>query len=152
MSSEIGTFTHGATWGGHPVVMAVTIANVTAMRDEGVIENVQANEGHFRSRLDELTAAHDNVAEVRGMGYFYALELTGSRATGAELTDEEAAKLVNEMMPDFITDAGLLLRADLRGRPKLVLSPPLIATPAEIDELVSAVDQIVDRAAKADLA
>lgn len=151
MDSEVGTFTHGATWGAHPVVMATTIANVTAMRDEGVVENVQSNADHFSERLAELEAAHDNVAEVRGTGYFYAIELTASRAGGEELTDEGAARLVNDLMPDIIREAGLLLRADLRGRPKLVLSPPLIATRSEIDELMSAVDQIVAQAAEADL-
>ena len=151
MSSETGTFTHGATWGAHPVVMATTIANVTAMRDEAVIDNVRANVDHFRGKLAELTDAHDMIAEVRGTGYFYAVELTASRERGEELTDDGAAKLVNELMPDIIQEAGLLLRADLRGRPKLVLSPPLIANPSELDELVGAVDQIVARAAEADL-
>ena len=151
MDSEAGSFTHGATWGGHPVVMAVTMANVTAMRDEGVIDNVRENQPFFQQKLAALTATYDNIAEVRGTGYFYAIELTGSRARGEELTDEGAAKLVNELMPEIISDAGVLLRADLRGRPKLVLSPPLICTRDEIDELMVAVDQIIDRASKADL-
>jgi len=151
MSSPVGTFTHGATWGAHPVVMAVTIANVTAMRDERVVENVQANAEHFQAKLADATAAHDMIAEVRGTGYFYAIELTRSRSSGEELTDDEASTLVNDLMPDIIRDAGLLSRADLRGRPKLVLSPPLIMTPDEIDEMMAAVDQIISRAAEADL-
>lgn len=152
MDSEVGTFNHGATWGGHPVSMAVTIANVTAMRDEGVIDNVRANEQHFRTRLDELMAAHDNIADIRGTGYFYAVELTGSRQAGTELSDDETNRLVNDVMPGVIRDAGLLIRADARGRAKLMLSPPLIATAAQLDELLAGVDEVVGRAAGADLA
>ncbi len=151
LNAEDGTFTHGATWGGHPVAMAVTIANVTAMRDEGAIEKVQAHGDHFAAKLDEVMAAHDMVSDVRGTGYFYAVELTASRSNGVELTEDQANTLVNNHMPDLIRDAGLLIRADARGAPKLVLSPPLIATPAELDELVAGVDQIIDRAAKVDL-
>ena len=151
MSSEIGTFTHGATWGGHPVSMAVTIANISAMREEGVIENVREHADHFRQGLDDLMATHDNIADVRGTGYFYALELTGSRSEGRELSEDQTAQLVNDLMPDLIRDAGLLIRADARGRAKLMLSPPLIATPDELDELVAGIDQIVTRAAEAEL-
>ena len=151
LDSDVGTFSHGATWGGHPVVMAITIANVTAMRDEGVIDNVLANQGYFQEKLAALTEAHDNIAEVRGTGYFYAIEMTGSRASGEELAAERAAKLVNDLMPGIIADAGVLLRADLRGRPKLVLSPPLVCTRDHLDELLTATDQILTRAAEADL-
>ena len=151
MSSETGTFTHGATWGGHPVAMAVTIANINAMREEGVIDNVREHAAHFRQGLDSLMAAHDNIADVRGTGYFYALELTGSRSEGRELSEDQTAQLVNDLMPGLIRDAGLLIRADARGRAKLMLSPPLIATPDELDELVAGIDQIVSRAAEAEL-
>jgi adenosylmethionine-8-amino-7-oxononanoate aminotransferase len=151
MDSKDGTFAHGATWGAHPVVMAVTIANVTAMRDEGVVDNVLANEDYFRARLDEVAAAHDTVSDVRGTGYFYAIELTASRENGAELTEDQTNELVNDHMPGLIADAGLLIRSDARGAPKLVLSPPLIATTEELDELVAGVDQVLTRAAQIDL-
>ena len=62
MESEGGTFTHGATWGGHPVSMAATIANVTAMQDEKVVENCANNEAYFRSKLDDLAASADSPA------------------------------------------------------------------------------------------
>jgi len=151
MDSENGTFSHGATWGGHPVVMATTIANLTAMRDEGVIDNVQANRDHFKAKLDELLAAHDNIGDIRGTGYFYAIELTVSRARGVDLTPEQGEHLVNDHLGDLISDAGLLIRADTRGKAKLMLSPPLIATPEELDELMAGVDEVVSRAAQVEL-
>ncbi|MCP3976670.1 MAG: aminotransferase class III-fold pyridoxal phosphate-dependent enzyme [bacterium] len=148
LDSANGTFTHGATWGGHPVSMAVTIANVTAMRDEGVLDNVQEHAGYFRDQLDAIAASHDNVSEVRGTGYFYAVELTVSRDRGIDLTDDQTVRLVNEHLPRMIQDAGLLIRADNRGKAKLMLSPPLIAKTEELDELIAGVDQVVSRAAE----
>ena len=92
------------------------------------------------------------MSEVRGTGYFYAIELTASREKGIELTEDQTNTLVNDHMPGLISDAGLLIRSDARGAPKLVLSPPLIATREELDELVAGVDQILARAAELDLA
>ena len=144
MSSSIGTFNHGATWGGHPVAMAATIANLTAMRDEKVVENCAENQDWFRRRLDDLSAAHDVVMDVRGTGYFYALTLGQSRAGGVELTPEQTAEMVGSVLPELITDAGLLIRADDRGGPKLMLSPPLIAGQGELEELVEGVSRVLD--------
>jgi len=152
LGSEGGTFTHGATWGGHPVAMAVAIANITAMRDEGVLENVRAHSDYFNERLRSLQDAHDNVSDVRGAAYLYAIELTRSRTKGIDLTQDQVDQLVGAELPGIISDAGLLLRADSRGTAKLMISPPLIARTEELDELVGALDQILARAAEVELA
>ena len=144
LESDAGMFSHGATWGGHPVSMAVTIANVTAMRDEGVVANVGTHEAYFQERLADLREGHDIVDEVRGAGYFYAITLAASRARREPLSDELTAAVVDDVAPGLLADAGLLLRADARGQAKLVLSPPLIAGEAEIDELLGGVDRVLD--------
>lgn len=148
MDSANGTFAHGATWGGHPVSMAVTMANITAMRDEGVIQNVQEHSAYFEDRLNNLAAAHDNVSEVRGTGYFYAVELTVSRDKGIDLDEDQTNQLVSDHLPGLIQEAGLLIRGDNRGKAKLMLSPPLIADTEGLDELMAGVDQVVSRAAE----
>lgn len=147
IGAEGGMFSHGATWGGHPVAMAAAIANITAMRDERVVENVAEHAGYFQRRLNELAAAHDVVSEVRGAGYFYAIELQD--ISGEPMSPDVTKQMVGTELPGFIRDAGLLLRADSRGQAKLMLSPPLIARTAELDELVTGVDQVVDRFAGA---
>ncbi len=146
MKSEDGTFTHGATWGGHPMVMAVAIANILALRDEHILENVVEHEDYFRGELDRLADAHSVVTDVRGAGYFYAVEL--GMPDGEPMNEKTTKKMVNEVLPRYISDAGLLIRADSRGQAKLMLSPPLIARTTEIDELLAGVDQIVTRFAK----
>lgn len=145
LDSHIGMFNHGATWGGHPVVAATAVANLTAMRDEDVVGNVHSNAGYFRDRLEQMAAGHRMVSEVRGMGYFYAVELTADRETGRRLTAEQEGVLLKETLPPIMMEEGLYTRADDRGEPKICLCPPLISTRSDIDEIVSMVDRTLER-------
>lgn len=138
-----GGFTHGATWGGHPVSTAVAVANLTAMRDEQVLDNVGEHAEGFRARLDDLMAAHHAVRDVRGMGYFYAIELMVDRRTGRELTEVQTSEAIGSVLPRLLVEARLALRADDRGRAKLMLSPPLIADEAILGELCEGVDAVL---------
>ena len=145
LDSHIGMFNHGATWGGHPVVAATSVANLTALRDEDVVGNVRSNAGYFRERLEQMAAGHRMVSEVRGMGYFYAVELTADRETGRRLTPEQQGVLLKETLPPIMMEEGLYTRADDRGEPKICLCPPLISTRSDIDEIVSMVDRTLER-------
>lgn len=142
-SPQAGVFTHGATWGGHPVSTAVAVANLNALREEDVLGNVRRLEPHFQSGLTRLQESHSSVAEWRGTGFFYAIELTGDRATGRPLTDEQSKQLVGEVMPKAMRDVGLITRPDDRGATMLMLSPPLVADEAVLDELLSGVDAVL---------
>ena len=149
LDSPAGSFLHGATWGGHPVVMAASIANLAAMQDERVIENVAGNEGPLRARLQDLMAVHDVVMEVRGTGYLFALMLGHSRRAGREFSADEAARMVKDVLPDLALDAELHLRVDDRGGAKIMISPPLVATLEELDDMADRVSQVLDRLAQA---
>ena len=150
IDSHIGTFNHGATWGGHPVVAATAVANLTALDEEDVVGNVGRLGGYFRERLEDMAAAHRMVSEVRGMGFFYAVELTADRETGRKLTSEQADRLLKETLPPIMMSEGLYTRADDRGEPKILLCPPLISTRSDIDDMVSMVDRTLDRAGAMD--
>ena len=147
LDSPSGSFLHGSTWGGHPVVMAASIANLGAMQDEKVIDNVARNGEGLRSRLLDLQASHDVVMDVRGTGYLYALALGRSRTTGQDYTAEESARAVNQVLPALALEEGLHLRVDNRGGPKIMISPPLIAGPEELDEMGERVSRVLDRLA-----
>lgn len=146
LDSHIGMFNHGATWGGHPVVAATSVANLTALRDEDVVGNVRSLGGYFREQLDRMASGHRMVSEVRGMGFFYAVELTADRETGRRLTPEQEAVLMKETLPPIMMEEGLYTRADDRGEPKILLCPPLISTRSDIDDMVSMVDRTLERA------
>jgi adenosylmethionine-8-amino-7-oxononanoate aminotransferase len=140
LDSEIGTFTHGATFGGHPVSTAVAVANIKALRDERVPEHVSELEPYFRAGLDELARRHRSVKEVRGMGYLYGLELEADRDAGREFTPSEKAEVCGRVLPAAMHRAGLSTRADDRGPAMLMLAPPLVADCSVLDDLFTMVD------------
>ena len=144
--SPLAMFSHGATFGGHPVATAVAVANMTAMRDEGVLDNVLRLEAHLSDGLCELMASHACVKDVRGTGYFYAVELMRDRTSGVDLTEAEFAQLLpGGVLEQFIREARVLVRPDSRGAAMLTISPPLVADATVIDDLLSRIDQVLDR-------
>jgi adenosylmethionine-8-amino-7-oxononanoate aminotransferase len=144
-ASPLGSFVHGSTFGGHPVATAVAVANLTAMRDEKVIENVAANQDHLARAVQGLCDSYDVVKETRGIGYFYAFELAASRSEQRELTADQSAGLLGGELARFIREAGLHIRPDDRGATMLVIAPPLICGPTELDDLIDRVSQVLDR-------
>jgi adenosylmethionine-8-amino-7-oxononanoate aminotransferase len=146
-ASPLASFVHGSTFGGHPVATAVAVANLMAMREEGVVENVVAHKDHLANRMRDLHDTYDVVKEVRGMGYFYAVELMGSRAAGRDLTADESAGLLGGELTRFIREAALHIRADDRGATMLAIAPPLICGTDELDDLATRVAQVIEKAA-----
>lgn len=147
-SPTTGVFTHGSTWGGHPIATTVAVANITAMRDERILDNVRDLEGAFQTGLDQIVDAHPTVREWRGTGFFYALEFTGDRRTGRELTPQQEVALVREVMPRAMREVNLITRPDDRGATLLMLSPPLVADADVLRDLLAGVDAVcsaVDR-------
>lgn len=133
--SDMGAYMHGSTFGGHPVATAVAVANIGALDHENVLENVLDNEDYFRAGLDALRDAHQCVKEVRGTGYFYAIELMADRSRGRDLSDSQTASLQCGMLGKFVRDARVLVRPDDRGATMLTLAPPLVANRTVLDDL-----------------
>src|SRR6185437_8768492 len=67
-------YTHGITFGGHPVMSAIALKNIEIMKRERIMEHVLSNEDAFRNTLGQLLDL-PIVGDLRGTGYFYALEL-----------------------------------------------------------------------------
>ena len=130
--SGSASFAHGITFGGHPVSCAVGLRNLTLFEEENVLEHVQANEAEFRIRIDSLRDV-PIVGDVRGAGYFLALELVADPDTRARFTKPQAEELLRGFLSPRLFEAGLIARSDDRGDPVVQLSPPLIAGPEEFD-------------------
>ncbi|WP_116199132.1 aspartate aminotransferase family protein [Amycolatopsis circi] len=148
-SPKGGVFTHGATWGGHPVSTAIAVANISAMRDEKVPEHVLTEGPKLHAALESLKDAHRCVKDVRGTGFFYAIELTADRDGGRELTDEESLTVLREVLPEAFRRTGVILRGDDRGATMLMISPPLVADTDVLDELLHGVDGMLTDVEKA---
>ncbi len=145
-STGTASFTHGITFAGHPVVSAIALANINAMESEGVIENVRENESKLRGMLDGLRDI-PIVGDVRGAGYFQAIELVKDRDTKESFNDEESETLLRGFLSGELFRRGLICRADDRGDPVIQLSPPLIAGPAEFAEIESVLRPVLTEAA-----
>jgi adenosylmethionine-8-amino-7-oxononanoate aminotransferase len=124
------------------VATAVAVANLEAMRDEHVLDNVLSREAGLRAGLTGLAAAHRCVRDVRGAGFFYALELAND---GHELTDDQHAALRGGLLARWVREARLLIRPDDRGATMLVVAPPLISDDGVLDELVAGLDKVLGR-------
>jgi adenosylmethionine-8-amino-7-oxononanoate aminotransferase len=99
-----------------------------------VIENVRENEGRFRSMLESLREL-PIVGDVRGAGFFQAIELVKDKDTKESFDDEESETLLRGFLSGELYRRGLICRADDRGDPVIQLSPPLIAGPEQFDEI-----------------
>jgi adenosylmethionine-8-amino-7-oxononanoate aminotransferase len=127
-------YTHGITFGGHPVMSAIALKNIEIMKRERIMEHVLGNEAAFRSTLEQLLDL-PIVGDVRGTGYFYAIELVKNKETRETFTDEECESLLRGFLSPNLFERGLICRADDRGDPVIQISPPLVATQAEFDEM-----------------
>src|SRR5205823_3523619 len=74
-SSGTSMFTHGLTFGGHPVSAAVAMANLDIFEQEDLCGRVRQHEGEFRAMLEGLKKDLPIVGDVRGAGYFHAIAL-----------------------------------------------------------------------------
>ncbi|ATY14484.1 aspartate aminotransferase family protein [Amycolatopsis sp. AA4] len=127
-------FPHGYTFGGHPVSAAVALANLDLMEREGLNQRVLDNQDAFRSTLDKLLDL-PIVGDVRGDGYFWAVELVKDKATRETFDADERERLVRGFLPGALFDRGLYCRPDDRGDVVVQFAPPLIAGRAEFDEI-----------------
>jgi adenosylmethionine-8-amino-7-oxononanoate aminotransferase len=118
-------YAHGFTFGGHPLACAVALANLAIMRREGVVENVEALEGHLAGLLAAVADGSDLVVEARGRGFFRALELQDASLLPAAR--------------DAIRRHGVIVRLDDRVNPCLAISPPLISTAEELDGMAAGI-------------
>jgi adenosylmethionine-8-amino-7-oxononanoate aminotransferase len=127
-------FAHGFTFGGHPIACAVALANLDIIEREGLCEHVLAKEQEFRATLESLRDI-PIVGEVRGAGFFHAIELVKDRETKETFNDEESEDLLRGFLSGELYNRGLICRADDRGDPVIQLSPPLIADTEQFEEI-----------------
>jgi adenosylmethionine-8-amino-7-oxononanoate aminotransferase len=141
------SFVHGFTFGGHPMSAAIANANLDAFEREGVIEHVRANESAFRGMLESLRDL-PIVGDVRGAGYFQAIELVRDKQTKESFTDAESETLLRGFLSGELYRRGLICRADDRGDPVIQLSPPLIAGPEQFEEIEAVLRPVLTEAAE----
>ncbi|MBA4083639.1 MULTISPECIES: aspartate aminotransferase family protein [Janibacter] len=139
------SFTHGYTFGGHPVSSAVALANLDIFEREGLNEHVKTNAPAFRATLEKLLDL-PLVGDVRGEGYFYGIELVKDKATRETFDAAESESMLRGFLSKALFDAGLYCRADDRGDPVVQLAPPLTIGQPEFDEIESRLRSVLTEA------
>jgi adenosylmethionine-8-amino-7-oxononanoate aminotransferase len=139
------SFSHGFTFAGHPVSCAVAMANLDVFEGDDILGHVRSTEGAFRAGLETLEDL-PIVGDVRGDGFFYAIELVRDKVTRESFDDEAGEALLRGYMSGALFEAGLICRADDRGDPVVQLSPPLICGQPEIDFIVEVLRDVLSEA------
>jgi adenosylmethionine-8-amino-7-oxononanoate aminotransferase len=143
--TNTASFAHGITFGGHPVMAAIALKNIEIMKRERIVEHVDTHQDDFRNTLAQLLDL-PIVGDLRGTGFFYALELVKDKETRESFSDEESETLLRGFLSQRLLDAGLICRADDRGDPVIQISPPLIADQAIFDEIAGILGTVLEEA------
>jgi 4-aminobutyrate--pyruvate transaminase len=136
-SDRLGSFVHGYTYAGHPVASAVALETLRIYEEMDIIGHVRAVEPVFLKAFGDLTA-HPLVGDFSGTGLIGGLELVADKASRRLYPPEVA---VGAKLERHARERGLILR--IVGN-RIALSPPLIITAAEIDEMAARVRLSLD--------
>jgi putrescine aminotransferase len=124
-----GEFAHGYTYSGHPVACAVASVNLTLIQQEKLVERTRDETGPYLAAKWRQIAEHPLVGEARSMGLIGALELV--RDKGSRRFFDNRGE-VGTICRDFCFQNGLIMRA---VRDTMIISPPLVISREQIDEL-----------------
>jgi len=138
-------YSHGITFGGHPVQAAIALKNIEIMKRERTVEHVAETQDAFRETLAQLLDL-PIVGDLRGTGFFYALELVKDKETRETFSDEECETLLRGFLSPRLFERGLICRADDRGDPVVQVSPPLVAGQEEFDRIAAVLGDVLTEA------
>ena len=121
---------HGYTYSGNPVASAAGIATLATYAEDGLLSRAGALAAHWEQALHSL-ADHPHVVDIRNMGLIGAVEL-------APIEGQPGKRAFDAFLRAF--EAGILIRVtgDI-----IALSPPLIITEAQIDELIGTLGEVL---------
>jgi len=142
---DTSMYSHGITFGGHPVQAAVALKNIEIMKRDQIVEHVASSQDPFRAKLEQLLDL-PIVGDVRGVGFFYAIELVKDKDTRESFDDDECETLLRQFLSPRLFERGLICRADDRGDPVIQISPPLVAGEEEFDQIVSVLGDVLSEA------
>ncbi|MDP2748252.1 aspartate aminotransferase family protein [Pseudomonas sp.] len=137
-----GVFAHGLTYSGHPVAAAVALANIKALRDEGVVNQVKDDTGPYLQQcLREVFGNHPLVGDIQGTGLVAALQFAEDKTSRKRFANEGD---IAWRCRTIGFEEGVIIRST-QGR--MIMAPALVAGRTELDELVAKTKLAVDRTA-----
>jgi taurine--2-oxoglutarate transaminase len=134
----------GLTYSGHPLACAAAVATITAMREEGMIENAaRLGREVIGPRLEEMKAAHPSVGDVRGLGCFWAIELVKDRETREPLAPYGGSSDAMNAVLGAIRAGGVLPFANFN---RIHVVPPLNIADADLRTGLDVIDRALNEA------
>ena len=129
--ANAGDFNHGYTYSGHPVAAAVALENLRILQDEHIIEHVRDVAHPYLAAKWHALTDHPMVGEAKLVGLMGSIALTPNKATRAKFASEEGKVGYRCRERCFAND--LIMR---HVGDRMIIAPPLVITPAEIDILM----------------
>lgn len=130
--SALASIGHGYTYSGHPVGAAAAVAALHETKRLDVAANAAARGEELLAGLKALEARHAIVGNVRGKGLMACLELVSDRDTKAAPAKDKLQKV-----QDGAYAAGAMVRT---SGPNVIISPPLVVTSDDVQQILSALD------------
>jgi adenosylmethionine-8-amino-7-oxononanoate aminotransferase len=135
-------FMHGHTYAGHPTVCAVALANIALIEREGLVERARVMGEYLQRKLEGLRNL-PMVGDTRGLGLVAGVELVRDKATKENFP---ANWRVGIRVMGELQERGIILRSLLGDI--IAMSPPLVITEAEVDQVVTALGDSIETVAK----
>ena len=136
-----GDFVHGYTYSGHPTAAAVALRNLEIMEREDLVGRVARETGPHLAKGLAALANHPLVGATRSLGLIGAVEIVSKKGTNQRFGD--APGKAGPIVRDLCIKHGLMVRA---VRDTVVMSPPLIISKDEIDQLLAILAKALDEA------
>ncbi len=129
----------GLTYSGHPLACASAVATITAMQDEGIVENaLRIGADVLGPGLAELAQRHPVIGEARGIGVFWALDLVKNRDTKEELAPYGGTSEAMGTLLGALKKRGVLPFANYH---RLHVVPPCTISDSEAKEGLAILDE-----------
>jgi adenosylmethionine-8-amino-7-oxononanoate aminotransferase len=133
---------HGITFAGHPVVAAIALKNLELFERVDALNTVRTNEPHLAQQLETLRRL-PIVGDIRGSGYFWAVELVPD-GPDSRFDAEQREELLRKCLPQALIKAQLIARGDDRGDTVVQIAPPLICDAPILDDLVGRLGEVLE--------
>ncbi|MEL7257597.1 MAG: aspartate aminotransferase family protein [Pseudomonadota bacterium] len=132
-------FSHGYTYSGHPVTCAVALENLRILDEEGIVERAGNETAPYLKEKWETLADHPLVGEAKVIGLMGSIALTPDKASRAKFASD--AGTVGLMCREHCFANSLIMR---HVGDRMVISPPLIITKDEVDQLIARASRALD--------
>lgn len=134
-----GDFNHGYTYSGHPVAAAVALENIRILQEEHIVEHVRDVAHPYLAAKWQALTDHPLVGEAKLVGLMGSLALTPNKATRAKFASDTGTVGYRCRERCFAND--LIMR---HVGDRMIISPPLVITPDEIDILIARATKSLD--------